>query len=96
MAEATIDTNAMDSTIPAKCNMPLNNVSIDGAWHKVMTKNRYVKPMETQDSRTVVSELDDFETIKTKNKVVTDRCADPVATVRPDGGPARAVTAGGA
>ena len=94
MAEATLDTNAMNSTIPARCNMPLNNVSKDGTWHKVMTKNRYVKPMETQDSRTVVSELDDFEINRAKMTVVADRCTDPVTTVRPDGGPARAVTAG--
>ena len=70
MAEATLDTNARNSTIPARCNMPLNNVSKDGAWHKVMTKNRYVKPMETQDSRTVVSELDDFEINRAKMTVV--------------------------
>ena len=95
MAEATTVTNTMDSTIPARYNMPLNNVSIDGAWHRVMTKNRYVKPMETQDSRTVVSEMDDFETHRAKQTVVTDRCTDPVTTVRPDGGPARAVVAGG-
>ena len=95
MAEATTDTNATDSTIPARCNMPLNNVSIDGAWHKVMTKNRYVKPMETQDSRTVVREIDDFETNSAMKTVVTDRCTDPVTTVRPDGGPARTLAAGG-
>ena len=95
MAEATTDTITTDSTIPARCNMPLSNVSIDGAWQKVMTKNRYVKPMETQDSRTVVTEMDDFETNCAMKTVVKDRYTDMVTTVRPDGGPARALAAGG-
>ena len=94
VAEVTTVTHTMYSTIPARYNT-LNNVSIDGDWHRVMTKNRYVKPMGTQDSRTVVSEMDDFETYRTKQTVVADRCTDPVYTVRPDGGTAKALAAGG-
>ena len=94
VAEPTTVTNAMDSTIPARYNT-LNNVSIDGDWHRVMTKNRYVKPIGTQDSRTVVSEMDDFETNRTKQTFVADRCTDPVYTVRLDGGTAKALAAGG-
>ena len=75
--------------------MPLNNGSVDGAWHTVMTKNRYIKPTETQDFGTDVRELDDFETNKAERMVVTDRCTDPVTTARPAGGPSRSVTTGG-
>ena len=94
-AEATTFTDATNSKIPAGCNMPLNNVTIDGSWHKVMKKNRYVKPIETQDSRTVVRENDDFETNSGMKTVGADRYTDPDTTVRPEGGPARALTAGG-
>ena len=34
--------------------------SVDGDWHRVVTRNRYVKPMRTQDYRTGVSGMDDF------------------------------------
>ena len=94
VAGATTVANTMDNTGPARYNTP-NNVSVDGDWHRVMTKNRYVKPMGTQDYRTVVSEMDDFETYRTKQTVVADRCTDPVYTVRPDGGPAEVLAAGG-
>ena len=94
VAEATTVTNTMDNTVPAGYNTP-NNVSIDGDWHRVMTKNRYAKPMGTQDYRTVVSEMDDFETYRTNQTVVADRCADPVYTVRPDGGTVKVLAAGG-
>ena len=90
MAETTTDTKAMNETIPARYNMPLNNGSVDEAWHTVTTKNRYIKLTET-DAR----KLDDFDTNKAERTVVTDRCADPVTTARPAGGPSRSVTAGG-
>ena len=94
-AEAITFTDATNIKIPAGCQMPLNNVTMDGSWHKVMKKNRYVKPIGTQDSRTVVRENDDFETNRGMKTVGADRYADPDTTVRPDGGPARALTAGG-
>ena len=94
VAEATKVTDTMYNTVPARYNT-LNNVSVDGDWHRVLTKNRYVKPGGTQDSKTVVSEMDDFETLGTKQTVVADWYTDPVYTVRPDGGPAKALAAGG-
>ena len=94
-AEAIIFTDATDKQIPAGCQMPLNNVTMDGSWHKVMKKNRYVKPIGTQDSRTVVRENDDFETNRGRKTVGADRYADPDTTVRPDSGPVRALTTGG-
>ena len=94
MAEATKVADTMDNTVPARYNTP-NNVSVDGDWHRVMTKNRYVKRGGTQDSKTVVSEMDDFETHRAKQMVVADRHTDPVYTVRPDGGPAKVLAAGG-
>ena len=94
MAEATTVANTVDNTVPARYNTP-DNVSVDGDWHRVMTKNRYVKPLRTQDSRTVVSEMDDFETYRTEQPVVADRCVDPVYTVRPVGGPVNNLAAGG-
>ena len=42
-----------------------------------------------------MSEMDDFETHRTKQTVVADRYTDPVYTVRPDGGPAKVLAAGG-
>ena len=80
MAEATKVADTMDNTVPARYNTP-NNVSVDGDWHRVLTKNRYVKPRGTQDSKTVVSEMDDFETHRTNQTVVADRYTDPVYTV---------------
>ena len=94
-AEATTFTDATNNKIPAGCNMPLNNVTIDGSWHKVMKKNRYVNPIETQDSRTVVRETDNFETNSGMKTVGADRYTDPDTTVQPEGGPARTLTAGG-
>ena len=94
-AEAIIFTDATDGKIPAGCQMPLNDVTIDRSWHKVMKKNQYVKPIWTQDSRTVVRENDDFETNREMKTVGADRYADPDTTVRPDGGPVGTLTAGG-
>ena len=93
-AEATTVTNTMDNTDPAGYNTP-NDVPEDGDWHKVMTKHRYVKSMGTQDYRTVVSEMDNFETYRTKQTVVADQCTSPVATIRPDGGSAEVLARGG-
>ena len=94
VAEATTVTNTMDNTVPARYNTP-NDVSVDGDWHRVMTKNRYVKPMRTQDYRTGVSEMDDFETYGTTQTVVADRYTDPVYTIQPDGGSAEVLAGGG-
>ena len=84
VAEGTTVTNTMDNTVPARYNTP-NDVSGDGDWHRVVTRNRYVKPMRTQDYRTGVSEMDDFETYGTTQMVVAD---DPVCVIQPDGGSA--------
>ena len=84
VAEGTTVTDTIDNTVPARYNTP-NDVSGDGDWHRVVTRNRYVKPMRTQDYRTGVSEMDDFETYGTTQMVVAD---DPVCVIKPDGGPA--------
>ena len=84
VAEGTTVTDTIDNTIPARYNTP-NDVSGDGDWHKVVTRNRYVKPMRTQDYRMGVSEMDDFETYGTTQMVVAD---DPVCVIKPDGEPA--------
>ena len=84
VAEGTTVTDTIDNTVPARYNTP-NDVSGDGDWHRVVTRNRYVKPMRTQDYRMGVSEMDDFETYGTTQMVVAD---DPVCVIRPDGGPA--------
>ena len=91
VAEGTTVTNTMDNTVPARYNTP-NDVSVDGDWHRVMTRNRYVKPMRTQDYRTGVSEMDDFETYGTTQTVVAD---DPVYVIQPDGGSAEVLAGGG-
>ena len=83
VAEGTTVTDTIDNTVPARYNTP-NDVSGDGVWHKVVTRNRYVKPMRTQDYRMGVSEMDDFETYGTTQMVVAD---DPVCVIKPDGGP---------
>ena len=94
-AEAIIFADATDGKIPAGCQMPLNGVMIDRSWHKVMNKNQYVKPIWTQDSRTVVRENDDFEINRGMKTVGADRYADPDTKVRPDSGPAVTLTARG-
>ena len=61
----------------------INGLTIDRSWHKVMKKNQYVKPIWTQDSRTVVKENDAFETNSGMKTVEADRYADPDTKVRP-------------
>ena len=70
-------------------------MTIDRSWHKVMKKNRHVKPIWTQDSRTVVKENDAFEINSGMKTVEADRYADPDTKVRPDGGSVGTLTAGG-
>ena len=94
VADATTVTNTMDNTDPAGYHTP-NDVPADGDWHKVMRKHRYVKSMGTQDYRTVVSEMDNFESYRTKQTVVADQCTSPVATTRPVGGSAEILARGG-
>ena len=84
VAEGTTVTDTIDNTVPARYNTP-NDVSGDGDWHRVVTRNRYVKPMRTQDYRMGVSEMDDFETYGTTQMVVAN---DPVCVIKPDGEPA--------
>ena len=84
VAEGTTVTDTLDNTVPARYNTP-NDVSGDGDWHRVVTRNGYVKPMRTQDYRMGVSEMDDFETYGTTQMVVAD---DPVCVIKPDGDPA--------
>ena len=91
VAEGTTVTDTLDNTVPARYNTP-NDVSGDGDWHRVMTRNGYVKPMRTQDYRMGVSEMDDFETYGTTQMVVAD---DPVCVIKPDGAPAELLAEGG-
>ena len=94
-AEAIIFTNTTDGQPNAGCLMPLNGVTIDRSWHKVMNNNQNVKPIRTQDLRTVVREKDDFEIKQGLKTVEADWCVDRDAEVRPDSGQAAALTAGG-
>ena len=91
VAEGTTVTDTLDNTVPARYNIP-NDVSGDGDWHRVVTRNGYVKPMRTQDYRMGVSEMDDFETYGTTQMVVAD---DPVCVIKPDGDPAELLAEGG-
>ena len=45
----------------AECLMPLNEVTIDRSWHKVMNSNRNEKQIRTWVLRTVVTESDCVE-----------------------------------
>ena len=83
MAESATVTDTTDNTVPARYNTP-NDVSGDGDWHRVATRNRYVKLIRTPDYRMGVSELDDFETYGTTQMVVAD---DPVCVIKPNGEP---------
>ena len=79
----------------AECLMPLNGVTIDRSWHKVMNSNRNDKPIRTQDLRTVVRESDCVEIKRGLKTVEADRCVDRDDEVKPDRRQATALTAVG-
>ena len=79
----------------AECLMPLNGVTIDRSWHKVMNSNRNEKPLRTQVLRTVVRESDCAEIKRGLKTVEADWCVDRDDEVRPDSGQAAALTTGG-
>ena len=56
MAEGTTVTDTIDNTVPGKIQYPKRCVG-GRDWHRVVTRNRYVKPMRTQDYRMGVSEI---------------------------------------
>ena len=94
VAGATTVTTTMDNTDPAGYNTR-NTELADDDWHKVMRKHRYIKSIGKQDYRTVVSEMDNFETPRTKQTVVADQDTSPVTAIRPDSGPAEVLARGG-
>ena len=79
----------------AECLMPLNEVTIDSSWHKVMNSNRNEKPIRTRVLRTVVTESDCVEIKRGLKTVEADRRVDRDDEVRPGSGQAAALPTGG-
>ena len=79
----------------AECLMPLNEVTIDRSWHKVMNSNRNEKQIRTRVLRTVVTESDCVEIKRGLKTVEADRRVDRDDEVRPGSGQAVALPTGG-
>ena len=67
----------------ARCIMPLNGVTIDRSWHKVMNSNRNEKPIRTQALRAVVRESDCVEIERRLKTIRAERCVDRDDEVNP-------------
>ena len=79
----------------ADCLMPLNEVTIDRSWHKVMNSNRNEKQIRTRVLRTVVTDSDCVEIKRGLKTVQADRRVDRDDEVRPGSGQAAALPTGG-
>ena len=64
-------------------------------WHEVRRKHRYRKSSRIRDYGQIVSEMDNFEALRTDWTVKTDVCTSPIEDIRPDGGLTEDLAKGG-